>query len=111
MLLITLQNPASGKVYANHGGRTCARFPGWPTYGARFPGWSLKPTHANWTNAEVAPYIVHAIDCFGFERVMFGGDWPVSELATTYRRWVDLVDLVVAGASHGEKRASIATTQ
>ena len=35
---------------------------------------------------------------------MFGGDWPVSELATSYRRWVDLVDLVVAGASIGEKR-------
>lgn len=35
---------------------------------------------------------------------MFGGDWPVSELATSYRRWVDLVDLVVAGVSIDEKR-------
>jgi predicted TIM-barrel fold metal-dependent hydrolase len=71
----------------------------------KISGVVTEADHANWTNAEVAPYIVHAIDCFGFERVMFGGDWPVSELATTYRRWVDLVDLVVAGASHGEKRS------
>jgi L-fuconolactonase len=35
---------------------------------------------------------------------MFGGDWPVSELATTYRRWVDLVDAVVAGATSDERR-------
>ena len=60
--------------------------------------------HDTWREAEVAPYVAHAIDCFGFDRVMFGGDWPVSELATTYRRWVDLVDSVVAGASEGERR-------
>ena len=46
----------------------------------------------------------HAIECFGFDRVMFGGDWPVVELAGSYRRWVDLVDGVVVGASLAERR-------
>ena len=60
--------------------------------------------HANWTEGAVGPYIAHAIDCFGFERVMFGSDWPVSELATSYQRWVEVVDAVVGGASIAERR-------
>ncbi|MEX3855915.1 amidohydrolase [Paraburkholderia sp. BR10923] len=32
------------------------------------------------------------IKCFGVDRVLFGGDWPVLELAATYRQWVSLVD-------------------
>jgi L-fuconolactonase len=75
-----------------------------PNVCCKISGVVTEADHANWTEAEVAPYIDHAIDCFGFERVMFGGDWPVSELATSYRRWVDLVDMVVAGASNAEKR-------
>ncbi|HWZ06612.1 MAG TPA: amidohydrolase family protein, partial [Bradyrhizobium sp.] len=54
--------------------------------------------------AEVAPYIAHAIDCFGFDRVMFGGDWPVSELATRYSRWIALVDAVTLRAAPVERR-------
>lgn len=75
-----------------------------PNVWCKISGVVTEADHAAWTEAAVAPYIAHAIACFGFERVMFGGDWPVSELATSYRRWVDLVDLVVAGASDAEKR-------
>lgn len=75
-----------------------------PNVWCKISGVVTEADHTKWREAEVTPYIAHAIDSFGFERVMFGGDWPVSELATSYRRWVDLVDLVVAGASIGEKR-------
>jgi L-fuconolactonase len=78
---------------------------------ARFPNVSCKISgavteadHARWREEEVIPYVEHAIDCFGYDRVMFGGDWPVMELASSYRRWVDLVDQVVAGASEAERR-------
>lgn len=30
------------------------------------------------------PYLAHAIDVFGFDRIMFGSDWPVSELTHRY---------------------------
>lgn len=81
--------------------RTIARL---PNVWCKISGVVTEADHTKWTEAEVAPYVAHAIDCFGFERVMFGGDWPVSELATSYRRWVDLVDLVVVGVSIDEKR-------
>jgi L-fuconolactonase len=70
----------------------------------KISGVVTEADHAEWTESEVAPYIEHAIDCFGFDRVMFGGDWPVSELATTYRRWVGVVDSVTASASPSERR-------
>ena len=75
-----------------------------PNVFCKISGVVTEADHARWAEAEVAPYIAHAIDCFGFDRVVYGGDWPVSELASTYRRWVDLVDSVVAGASETERR-------
>ncbi|GAB5374482.1 MAG: amidohydrolase [Acuticoccus sp.] len=60
--------------------------------------------HASWTAEEVRPYIEHTLDCFGFERAMFGGDWHVLELAGTYPGWVEVVAPVVASASADERR-------
>lgn len=75
-----------------------------PNVWCKISGVVTEADHDRWTEAEVAPYVAHAIECFGFDRVMFGGDWPVSELATPYRRWVDLVDTVVAGVSEADRR-------
>jgi len=77
---------------------------GLPNVMCKISGVVTEADHVNWKEADVVPYIAHAIDCFGFDRVMFGGDWPVSELASTYRRWVEVVDTVVAGASEAERR-------
>ena len=59
---------------------------------------------APWTPAQVAPYVAHAIECFGFSRCMFGSDWTVSELTHSYGQWVGLVDHVIHGASLEEQR-------
>jgi L-fuconolactonase len=58
----------------------------------------------HWTPDAVRPYLEHAIDAFGFDRVMFGGDWPVLKLASTYPEWVRLVRAVVYDASSAEQR-------
>lgn len=75
-----------------------------PNVWCKISGVATEADHAAWTEREVAPYVAHALDCFGVERAMFGGDWPVSELATDYARWVAVVDQVAAGASEAEKR-------
>ena len=41
----------------------------------------------------------HAIECFGFDPVIFGGDWPVLDSAATYAEWPTVVDRIAAGAS------------
>jgi L-fuconolactonase len=66
--------------------------------------------HSAWTPAQVLPYVRHAISCFGFDRVMFGGDWPVLTLAGTYSQWVAVVDEAVSGATVAEKRKLFADT-
>ncbi len=80
---------------------TLARF---ENVSCKISGVVTEADHASWTETQVRPYISHAIDCFGIDRVMFGGDWPVSELATSYQRWVALVDDVFANASEDAQR-------
>ena len=75
-----------------------------PNVVCKISGVVTEADHGAWTYDQVAPYIFHAIEAFGFGRVMFGGDWPVSELATRYSRWVEVVDRVTAGASEKDLR-------
>ncbi len=39
---------------------------------------------ARWSTASIRPYVEHALDCFGADRLMYGGDWPISVLAGGY---------------------------
>jgi L-fuconolactonase len=41
----------------------------------------------SWTKFDLWPYVDAAVNCFGPERLMFGSDWPVCELAATYAEW------------------------
>jgi L-fuconolactonase len=75
-----------------------------PNVVCKISGVITEADHANWTADEVKPYVAHAIECFGFDRVMYGSDWTVSELTHPYPRWVDILDEVVAGSSVGERR-------
>ena len=42
------------------------------------------------------PYVMHALEVFGEDRVVFGSDWPVCTLATPYARWVETLDELTA---------------
>ena len=57
----------------------------------------------NWTREELKPYIRHLIEAFGYERLMFGSDWPVCTLAATYQGWVDALLCAVEDASDTER--------
>jgi L-fuconolactonase len=74
-----------------------------PNVHCKISGVSTEADHRNWTREQLKPYIAHAIDAFGFDRVMYGGDWHVLELAGTYPDWVDIVDWVVEGTSAEER--------
>lgn len=34
-----------------------------------------------WSSADFLPYVEHALDVFGPDRVLYGGDWPFALLA------------------------------
>ncbi|MBV9753150.1 MAG: amidohydrolase family protein [Hyphomicrobiales bacterium] len=60
--------------------------------------------HARWNKHEIKPYIAHVIDAFGFDRVMYGSDWTVSNLTHPYPVFVELLDEMLEGTSEAEKR-------
>jgi L-fuconolactonase len=45
------------------------------------------PSH--WSAEDLRPYIEHVVDCFGWDRVIFGSDWPVCLLAGSYDRVIE----------------------
>lgn len=45
---------------------------------------------------DLAPAVNHCLDAFGPDRVVFGGDWPVCLLGTTYQKWVQMLREIVA---------------
>ena len=75
-----------------------------PNVHCKISGVTTEADHKNWTREQLKPYIAHTIETFGFDRIMYGGDWHVSELAGTYPQWVEIVDWVIEGASAEEKR-------
>ncbi len=73
-----------------------------PNVGCKLSGLVTEADHAHWTTADLRPYLDHVLECFGFDRVMFGSDWPVSTLATEYSRWVGALDEALRGCSAEE---------
>jgi L-fuconolactonase len=47
----------------------------------------------------------HLLDCFGAQRVLWGSDWPVLERATSYRRWWEDVQALIAPLPADERGA------
>jgi predicted TIM-barrel fold metal-dependent hydrolase len=51
------------------------------------------------TAAALRPYIEHVITCFGWDRLVWGSDWPVSNLTSSLADWVHLLEEVLANES------------
>ncbi|HEX5482744.1 MAG TPA: amidohydrolase [Terriglobia bacterium] len=54
------------------------------------------PQH--WTAEDLQPFVDHVIECFGWDRVMFGSDWPVCTQAATLKKWVETLALLTGKA-------------
>jgi L-fuconolactonase len=77
---------------------------GLPNVVCKLSGVTTEADHQNWTREQLRPYIDHVINCFGFNRIMYGGDWPVSELAGKYTDWLEVLDWATEGCTREEKR-------
>jgi L-fuconolactonase len=63
-------------------------------------------TEADWTNwreKDLQPYFDIVIEAFGPERLMFGSDWPVVLVASSYQRWIQTVQHAVSALSENEQ--------
>jgi L-fuconolactonase len=75
-----------------------------PQVACKLSGLTTEADHGRWQPEDLKPYLDHVITCFGWERVRFGSDWPVCELAGGYRRWLEALQWAIADATEAEKR-------
>lgn len=75
-----------------------------PNVACKISGVATEADHATWTEAQLAPYILHVLEAFGPDRVLFGGDWPVALLATSYMRWVETLDSLTSDLPEPDRR-------
>lgn len=75
-----------------------------PNVKAKVSGMLSGVDPKNWHQWQVRPYLEHAIECFGFDRIMFGSDWPMLSDASSIGGWLSLVEETVAFATDEEKR-------
>ncbi|MEZ6135245.1 MAG: amidohydrolase family protein [Pirellulaceae bacterium] len=71
----------------------------------KFSGVVTEVRDENWTIDTLRPYWDVALDAFGAKRLMFGSDWPVCLLRSSYHRWHATVQELAAELSSDEQAA------
>jgi L-fuconolactonase len=62
-----------------------------PNIGCKISGAATRADWKSWKPDQLKPYIEHALQCFGFDRVLFGSDWPVCTLACAFEQWMEVL--------------------
>ncbi|MEN5296992.1 amidohydrolase [Brucella sp. TWI559] len=66
----------------------------------------------SWTVETLRPYVEHVIQSFGWERIVWGSDWPVCTLASNVdaglSTWVATTHALIKGCSEDEKALLLA---
>jgi len=75
-----------------------------PNAWCKISGVATEAHHDRWTIEDIKPYVLHALEVFGEDRVLFGSDWPVCTMATPLRRWVETLDELTHDLSDAAKR-------
>ena len=58
----------------------------------------------SWTPEQLKPYFDVVLEAFGPDRLMWGSDWPVCLVATSYNRWVQLISETISAFSENEQQ-------
>jgi predicted TIM-barrel fold metal-dependent hydrolase len=56
-----------------------------------------------WTLEDIRPYVDHALESFGWTRVVWGSDWPVCTLTASLSTWIAAIQTLTRGCSVDER--------
>lgn len=79
----------------------------YPNVYCKLSGMITEADHSSWTPADLRPYVEQVLESFGFERVMFGSDWPVCLLAGTYDQVVDALQIILQPHLNEQREAAV----
>jgi predicted TIM-barrel fold metal-dependent hydrolase len=75
-----------------------------PNVSCKVSGLVAYADPANWNAEDLRPFVEHVIESFGWDRVMFGSDWPVCNLTASYKGWVETLLSLTHGAGEANQR-------
>lgn len=101
-----LGKPALGRPEMAQWSRDLRSLAASPNTTAKLSGLVTEVPGSAWTPGDLRPAVEDALDAFGPDRLMFGSDWPVCLLASSYQRWVDTVAELLDGQDAAD-RASV----
>ena len=76
---------------------------GFPNVACKISGLVAYADPLNWTAEDLRPFVEHTIECFGWDRVMFGSDWPVCTLSAPLTKWVETLSMLTQEASQEQR--------
>jgi L-fuconolactonase len=74
-----------------------------PNVFCKISGMVTEADYNSWTEEQLAPYFEVVLNTFQPERLMFGSDWPVCLVATTYSSWFSLLSKQIQSLSESER--------
>jgi len=77
-----------------------------PKLFCKISGMITEADHKNWKSAQLTPYVQFVLQQFGFDRLMFGSDWPVCLLAGSWKE-VLAAFIQALGPQNSDERAKI----
>jgi len=75
-----------------------------PNVSCKISGLVAYADPANWKAADLHPIVEHVIESFGWDRVMFGSDWPVCNLTASFTKWVETLLTLTHSAGEANQR-------
>jgi L-fuconolactonase len=70
----------------------------------KLSGFTTEAKWNSWKPEDFTPYFDFALDNFGVKRLMYGSDWPVCLLASSYKSQLHLVENFISKLSISEKQ-------
>ncbi len=74
-----------------------------PNVACKVSGLVAYADPGHWSTEDLRPFVEHIIAVFGWDRVVWGSDWPVCTLSADLTRWVAATHALLAGTSQDEK--------
>ena len=75
-----------------------------PNVHCKISGLVTEANWKRWSEDTLQPYLDVCVEAFGPQRLMAGSDWPVCTVASSYKRWWEVLRQYFSGFSESEIR-------
>jgi L-fuconolactonase len=76
-----------------------------PNVVCKLSGLVTEAAHEAWTLSDLRPFVDHLLATFGPQRLLFGSDWPVVKLASSYAGWLASARTLLEHLAPSERHA------